>query len=237
MDLPLGPPVPSGSAAAPTHTALHGRFTSVVPLESSHTEAIFKHLGQAENAWRWTYMLTEPLLEYNQCETAINEWSSSRDPLFFAVLSGPASDPSSEAVGIMSYLNIVPDHRRIEIGSITFGEQLKRTRAATEAQYLLMKNAFDSGYLRLEWKANHLNKPSLAAAERLGYVYEGIFRKHMIVKGRQRDTAWLSITDDEWPVVKGGLESWLSEANFDEQGKQRQTLKQAREAFLAGQTA
>ncbi|KAK2026389.1 acetyltransferase [Colletotrichum zoysiae] len=235
MDPPVGPVVPAGPATAPSHTPLHGRYTSLVPIEVSHSQAIFKHLGREENAHRWAYMFDEPLLDYEQCEAAVTQWSASKDPLYFAVLSGPASEPSSEPVGVMSYLSIVPSHRRIEIGCIIFGEQLKRTRAATEAQYLLMRHAFDDlGNFRLEWKANHLNKPSLAAAERLGYVYEGIFRKHMVIKGRRRDTAWLSITDEEWPVVKGGLEAWLSEDNFDEFGKQRQTLKQCRESCKGG---
>ncbi|GKT66923.1 GNAT family acetyltransferase [Colletotrichum tofieldiae] len=232
MDPPVGPVVASGPATAPSRTPLHGRYTSLVPLEVSHSQAIFKHLGREENAHRWAYLFNEPFLEYKQCETTITQWSASTDPLYFAVLSGPASDPSSEPVGIMSYMSIVPSHRRIEIGSIIFGEQLKRTRAATEAQYLLMKHAFEGlGNFRLEWKANHLNKPSLAAAERLGYIYEGIFRKHMVVKGRRRDTAWFSITDDEWPNVNGGLEAWLSEDNFDENGKQRNGLKQCRESY------
>ncbi|WQF89932.1 Putative GNAT domain, acyl-CoA N-acyltransferase [Colletotrichum destructivum] len=235
MDLPVGPPVPSGPATSPARTPLLGRYTALVPLETSHSEILFKHLGGEENAHLWTYLFHEPFLDYEKFKATIDEWRVSADPLFFAVLSGPASDPASEPVGIMSYLSIVPDHRRIEIGFIVFGEQLKQTRASTEAQYLLMKNAFEElGNFRLEWKANHLNKASRAAAERLGYVFEGVFRKHLVIKGRRRDTVWLSITDEEWPTVKGGLEAWLSADNFDENGKQRKGLKQCREAFEAG---
>lgn len=122
-------------------------------------------------------MFSKPLLSLDDCKVAVDSWSVAEDPQYYAVLSGPASDPSSEPAGIMSYLSIVPDHRRIEIGCIIFGEGLKRTRATTEASYLLLKHAFDDlDYLRVEWKADALNKPSAVAAERLGFVYEGVFR-------------------------------------------------------------
>ncbi|KAM5354123.1 hypothetical protein ACJ41O_000773 [Fusarium nematophilum] len=216
---PVGPISPPGSASPPARISLDGQYTSLLPLEPSHAGALFEHLGGSENGHRWAYMFGGPYLDRKEWAETIESWSRGANPVFYTVLSGPQVDPRSEPVGQMSYLNIVPSHRRIEIGSVILGEQLKRTRAATEAFYLLIKYAFeDLGYLRVEWKANHLNQPSLAAAERLGFVYEGTFRKHIIVKGRRRDTAWFSITDDEWPAVKRAFEAWLSQDNFDQNG-------------------
>ncbi|RFU76583.1 acyl- n-acyltransferase [Trichoderma arundinaceum] len=231
MDASLGPlVVTTEPALLPPRTPLHGRFTSVVPLRPEHWPAIYKHLGGEENAWRWKYMMIEGLPNEEVCETTIKAWSASEDPIYYAVLSGPASDPASEPAGILSYLAIVPNHRRIEIGSVILGDALKRSKEATEAFFLFMKHSFmDLGYLRVEWKANHLNAPSLAAAGRLGFTYEGVFRKHMIVKGRQRDTAWFSIIDAEWPAVQKGFEVWLQDSNFDENGKQKKGLKECRE--------
>ncbi|TDZ30382.1 Uncharacterized protein C8035_v002916 [Colletotrichum spinosum] len=232
MSRPVGPPAPSASATVPSRESLHGRYTSLVPLQVSHAKPLWEHLGGEENADIWTYMFPEPFLEYDEFEESVKQWVASKDPLHFTVLSAPASDATAEPVGFVTLMNIVPDHRRVEIGCVTFGKKLQRTRQATETFYLLMKHAFDSlGYLRVEWKANNLNKPSLAAAQRLGFTFEGVFRKHMILKGRHRDTAWFSIVDDEWPLARDGLEAWLDEKNFDEQGQQRSGLKQLREGL------
>ncbi|KND89232.1 Uncharacterized protein TOPH_06132 [Tolypocladium ophioglossoides CBS 100239] len=229
MDLPVGPPVPPKEAVSPSRTPLPGRSVSLVPLTPDHAPALWRHLGGDANRWRWTYMLGAGFPTYPSCEEAIATWSASRDPLFYAVVV------SGEALGLMSYMSVVPAHRRIEIGSVILGERLQRSRAATEAFYLLLRRAFeDLGYLRVEWKANALNEPSLAAARRLGFAFEGVFRKHMVVKGRQRDTAYFSITDAEWPAVKGGLEAWLADGNFDEHGKQKRGLRECREAFKQG---
>jgi RimJ/RimL family protein N-acetyltransferase len=131
-------------------------------------------------------------------------------------------------------MNIVPSHRTIEIGHVLFSPVLQRTTAATESIYLLMKHCFeDLNYRRVEWKANDLNEPSKRAALRLGFVFEGVFRKHMVVKGRNRDTAWFSVTDDEWEGgVKGGLEKWLENANFDESGLQLRKLEEVRASLV-----
>ncbi|KAL3292564.1 GNAT family acetyltransferase [Colletotrichum asianum] len=233
MEQPVGPKCsPGPPALAPSHEHLNGRYTTLVPLQPSHAKPLFEHVGGEKNAHLWTYLFQEPFLEYEDFEIAVKKWSISKDPLFFAVMSGPSTDPSAVPVGFMTYMSIVPDHRRIEIGSVCFGPKLQQTRQATETFYLLMKEAFEEmNYDRLEWKANSLNKPSLKAADRLGFTYEGIFRKHMIIKGRRRDTAWFSITDDEWPVVKGGLESWLSSGNFDKDGNQIKSLSQCRDDF------
>ncbi|KAF5496128.1 Uncharacterized protein CGCF413_v008997 [Colletotrichum fructicola] len=233
MDQPVGPKVsPGPPAEAPSREPLNGRYTTLVPLQPSHAKALFKNVGGEGNSHLWTYLFQEPFVEYEAFQAAVTTWSKSKDPVYYAVMSGPTTDPSAEPIGFMTFMSIVPDHRRIEIGSVCFGPKLQRTRQATETFYLLMKEAFENlNYDRLEWKANSLNKPSLEAADRLGFTYEGTFRKHMIIKGRRRDTAWFSITDDEWPLVKGGLESWLSSGNFDKEGNQIKSLSQCRDDF------
>ena len=126
----------------------------------------------------------------------------------------------------MSYLRIKPEFGVIEIGHIWLGVPLQRTTAATEAIYLLARQAFDElGYRRLEWKTNALNAASRRAAERFGFTFEGVFRKHQVHKGRNRDTAWYAITDDEWPEIGSAFEAWLAPENFDEHGVQRRPLR------------
>ncbi|KAK7225047.1 hypothetical protein V2G26_013050 [Clonostachys chloroleuca] len=151
------------------------------PSCSSHydrpMQASFKHLGGQDNARPWAFMFEGPYLTIEDWQHAVDQWCQTMDPLCYAVLAKQSQDAEPEPVGLMSFMNIVPAHRRIELGSIIFSSALKRTRSATEAFYLVMKHTFDNlGYSRLEWKANHLNKPSLAAPERLGFVFEGIFR-------------------------------------------------------------
>ena len=123
-----------------------------------------------------------------------------------------------------SYLRIAPEAGSIEVGNICFGPALQRTKAATEAMYLMMKWAFDAGYRRYEWKCNALNMPSRRAAQRLGFSYEGIFRQALVVKGRNRDTAWFAIIDKEWPALREAYAAWLAPANFTVAGKQRESL-------------
>ncbi|SPO06262.1 related to GNAT family acetyltransferase [Cephalotrichum gorgonifer] len=229
MVLPIGPPAPPTPATTPTHVNLHGRYTSVLPMSTDHSASLFTHVGGKHNVPRWTYMTRPGFPTLQSFEDYTAECIASADPLFFSILTGPASDPASEAAGIVSYLSIVPDHLRIEIGSVILGDKLARTRAATEAFFLMIQHAFDLGYHRVEWKANNLNAPSRSAAARLGFVFEGVFRNHMVVKGHMRDTAWFSITSDEWPGVKKGFDAWLSESNFDADGKQLRTLKDCRE--------
>jgi RimJ/RimL family protein N-acetyltransferase len=131
-------------------------------------------------------------------------------------------------------MRIVTEHGVIEIGHIWFAPILQRTRQATEAIYLLARHAFDDlGYRRFEWKCDSLNEPSRRAAERFGFIYEGVFRQHMVVKGRNRDTAWFSIVDGAWPAVRAGFEAWLAPENFDEEGRQRRSLRDVREAIKA----
>jgi RimJ/RimL family protein N-acetyltransferase len=157
-------------------------------------------------------------------EAALAAWvvaaAAGRDPFYFAIIDRNGG----RTAGVAAFLAIRPAHGVIEVGAITFAPCLQRTRAATEAMALMGAWAFGAGYRRFEWKCDALNAASRRAAERLGFTYEGTFRRHMVVKGRSRDTAWYAITDAEWPQVRAGWEAWLDPANFDAAGRQRQRL-------------
>ncbi len=176
---------------------------------------VFKHAPDSV----WTYLPWGPFLdaaELGQTIEAINEnpeWQP------YAVLV------DTVVVGFFSYLRINARAGSIEVGGVVFSPELQRTRASTEAQYLLMKNAFDLGYRRYEWKCDDLNGPSRTAAERLGFSYEGTFKKATHYKGRSRDTAWYAITDDEWPAVDTAFRTWLAPENFNPDGTQRNRLE------------
>ena len=140
--------------------------------------------------------------------------------MFFTIIDSSLKKP----VGVASYLRIIPDSGSIEVGHVHYSPRLQRSRVATEAMYLMMKNAFDLGYRRYEWKCDSLNANSCAAATRLGFSFEGILRQATIYRGRNRDTAWYSIIDSEWPRIEGAFTEWLSDSNFDQDGKQREAL-------------
>jgi RimJ/RimL family protein N-acetyltransferase len=213
-------------AIAPDRSALNG---DLVRLESPdpdrHAESLFQssHVAGAEGLW--DYMSYGPFAGQDEFTAWLKERAASLDPLFLAVM-----DLESEhALGMASYFRIVPDHGVIEIGHIWFAPAIQRTRQATEAIFLLARHAFDElGYRRLEWKCNSLNESSRRAAERFGFTFEGVFRQHMIVKGRNRDTAWYSITDGEWPLRRAAFEAWLAADNFDGSGRQRRSLSAVR---------
>src|SRR6202000_1638852 len=154
-------------------------------------------------------------------QALLEKQAASDDPLFFTVTRAGDGRP----LGVASYLAIVPEHGTIEAGHIWFGPELKRTVAATEAIFLLARHAFDDlGYRRLEWKCNALNAASRSAADPFGFAFEGVFRNHQIVKGRNRDTAWYAIIDADWPAIRAGFEHWLSAGNFYRDGIQRTDL-------------
>ncbi|KAF4125483.1 Protein N-acetyltransferase, RimJ/RimL family [Geosmithia morbida] len=227
MPIPAPPPgdiAPSTPATPPQRTTILGRHVALEPISPAHSPSLFANLGGESNASLWTYIPgAEAPATQEEMDAMVSGWVASSDPHFYAVVV------DGEALGTLAYLAIVPDHRRIELGFVVLGTKLQKTRAATEAFYLILRQPFEQwGYDRLEWKANSFNKPSLAAAGRLGFVYEGTFRKHIITKGHRRDTVWFSITDDEWPLVKKGLVSWLDDANFDDEGRQRRSLKEYR---------
>jgi len=176
----------------------------------------------AEERFRW-------LFEQPQERAAFDLWlarsAESEDPLFFAVVDAR----SGRCEGRQAYLRITPEHGVIEVGHILWGPAIARTRVATEALFLFARHAFDVlGYRRFEWKCNALNEPSRRAARRFGFTYEGTFRRHMVIKGHSRDTAWFAMTDEEWPTLRDGFERWLAPENFDSEGRQRTRLEELR---------
>jgi RimJ/RimL family protein N-acetyltransferase len=215
-------PVDTAPAKRPKYTALDGRMVSVVPLDPiAHAGALYDGTRGEENAGLWRYLFEGPFATRDAFEAHLKQKASSEDPLFFAILEKPSGD----AVGYAAYMRIEPAHRVIEVGSILFTPRLQRTIGATEAMYLMARHVFeDLGYRRYEWKCNALNAPSRSAAVRLGFTFEGIFRQHMIIKGRNRDTAWFSMLDSEWPRRKAAFERWLSPSNFDANGGQKVSL-------------
>ncbi len=209
----------------PTRATMEGRFCRLEALETeSHAEALHEANAVDVEDRNWTYLPYGPFDSFANYRAWIEEMSSSNDPLFFAII-----DQSTNcAVGVASYLRIDPNSGSIEVGHINYSPLLQRTPGATEAMYLMMKNAFDLGYRRYEWKCNALNAPSRIAAERLGFSFEGIFRQAAVLKGRNRDTAWYSVIDQEWPAPREAFVRWLEPSNFDPKGQQFVSLKTLR---------
>lgn len=216
----------------PEHQPLVGKHIALVPLKPEHAPSFWEAIRGEENDPLWAGLFAWPFRTLDAFQTYITNSSTSRDPLFFALIPpSDASLPTAEqhVLGHMSFLRIDSANRVIEIGHILLSPALQRTRAATEMQYLAMAYAF--GQLRsrrYEWKCHGENWPSRKAALRLGFTQEGIFRQHMIVKGRTRDTAWFSVMDGEWPRVRDALEKWLDDGNFDEGGRQKARLEELR---------
>jgi RimJ/RimL family protein N-acetyltransferase len=210
-------------AERPRRQALAGARVRLEPFrQAPHKDTLFAGLHDGGDPHLWDYLPYGPF-EQPEWDRWFAEAEASTDPLFFAVVAEGV--PRGQA----SYLRIEPEHGVIEIGHIALSAALQRTPGATEAIFLLARHAFDDlGYRRLEWKCNAENARSCRAAERLGFTFEGVFRQHMIVKGRNRDTAWFSIIDPEWPAVRASFESWLAAENFDRQGRQRRALAELR---------
>jgi RimJ/RimL family protein N-acetyltransferase len=199
-----------------------GRLCQLESLDASrYAEALYEaHALDAEGR-NWTYLPYGPFASPEDIVVWIRSVEKSEDPLFFAIVDLV----TQRAVGWASYLRIYPEMGSIEVGHLAYSPALQRTPAGTEAMYLMMRRAFDElGYRRYEWKCNALNAPSWNAAERLGFHYEGTFRQAWVQKGRNRDQAWFSIIDEEWPAIRSGLEAWLDPSNFDSAGEQRRRL-------------
>ena len=220
---PIGEPVPGfHGSVTPTGETLEGRFCRLEKLDAAlHAAALYESLSADESGALWTYLPEEPPRSPAELENWVERASRLQDPLFY----GLVEKSSGRCVGRAAYMRIAPGAGSIEVGSILFSPRLQRTLAATEAMFLMMQHAFeDLGYRRYEWKCDSLNEPSRRAAERLGFSYEGLFRQALVYKGRNRDTAWFSILDRDWPAIRQGYEYWFDPANFDSAGRQKQTL-------------
>jgi RimJ/RimL family protein N-acetyltransferase len=224
--LPVGALVAPRLARRPEPVAIEGRHVRLVPLDpASHADALFAATSGAPNEDVWAYLADGPYASRDELEAALERKATGTDAVFLAIVAAR----TGEARGYASYMRIDVPNRVVEVGNVLFTPELQGTTAATEAMYLMARHAFeDLGYRRYEWKCNDLNAPSKRAAVRLGFTYEGLFRQHMVVKGRNRDTAWYSMLDGEWPTVKAGFERWLDPGNFDGEGRQRRTLEECR---------
>jgi RimJ/RimL family protein N-acetyltransferase len=224
---PIGRPLPEWQARPrPPRTPMAGRFCRLEPLDAErHAAELFAANGEDKDQRNWTYLPYGPFERLEDYRRGLQQVCSGDDPFFQTII-----DRSTErAVGIASYMRIDPPAGVIEVGGIMYSPLLQQKPGATEAMYLMMRRVFDElGYRRYEWKCDSLNAPSRAAAERLGFRFEGIFRQATVYKQRSRDTAWFSILDSEWPALKQAFERWLAPDNFDGQGKQRRRLTELR---------
>lgn len=222
LNQPVGAGVPDWKPARlPAREALAGSFCRLEPLDAQrHSDSLHRAQALDGEGRNWTYLAYGPFPSKESYVEWIDQRSRSLDPLFYAVID----HERNEAVGVTSYLRIDPASGSIEVGQINYSPLLQRTPAATEAMYLMMQYAFGLGYRRYEWKCDALNAPSRAAASRLGFSFEGIFRQATVVKGRNRDTAWYAVIDREWPARQAAFRQWLEPSNFDSQGKQRRSL-------------
>ncbi len=196
------------SSQPPRRHSYSGRYATLTPLDVTTDAAdlfAISH-GDARRERLWTYLLTGPFANVSAMTPWLQSCQTSIDPLFFTVRDITSQQP----LGMVSFMNIVPTMRRLELGNIWYTPDAQRTKINTETIYLMLCETFDHlGYRRAEWKCDSLNAPSWAAAQRLGFSFEGIFRQHMIVRGRNRDTAWFGMTDAQWPQVKANMERWL----------------------------
>jgi RimJ/RimL family protein N-acetyltransferase len=210
----------------PKREAMEGRYVRLEPIDAArHGDELFAVSTVPDALERFRYLSEFPPQSREAFQPWLERAQASEDPLFFAVID----KASGKVAGRQTYLRIEPAHGVAEIGHVYWGPPISRKPAATEAHYLAMKHVFELGYRRWEWKCNNDNEPSKRAAERFGFTAEGVFRQHMVLKGKNRDTAWFSIVDGEWPALQRAYEAWLDPANFDSDGRQKRRL----EAFRA----
>lgn len=229
FDQPIGRPVAAWCARLPPRRAVvRGQYCRLEPVDvERHAVELFTHYMEAPDARDWTYLFHERPETLEAFRVYLSGLARSEDPLHFTIV-----DSMAGAVGTAALARIDCANGVIELGGITYSPRIKRTRAGTEAIYLFMRLAFDElGYRRFEWKCDSLNAPSRRAAERFGFSFEGIFRRAIVYKGRNRDTAWYSVIAEEWPSVRAAFESWLSPENFDQLGRQRRSLREIRSAI------
>lgn len=217
------------ACAWPPRTPIEGRSCRIEAYNPDlHNQDLFNAFVKDDSHHNWTYLPYGPFDSFADFDAWARETCQNDDPLFHSIIDLN----TNQAIGLTSYLRITPDVGVIEVGHIHFSPLLQRRTLATEAMFLMMKRVFDElGYRRYEWKCDDLNSPSCNAARRLGFSDEGIFRQASMYKGRNRDTAWFAITDQDWPIIKTAFEQWLATNNFDAQGNQKQSLS----TFMAGQ--
>jgi RimJ/RimL family protein N-acetyltransferase len=252
LERPVGEPVEWSPVSRPQRVALRGHHVLVRPLDPvTDADALYAVSHEPDgDPTVWTYLPHGPYRSAGELRATLEAQSRSEDPLYFTLVrlaggrpdgrsdkrsderpGGRRSDerPDERPEGIAAYLRITPEFGVIEVGHIMLGLPMQRTIAATEAIYLIARHVFDDlGYRRFEWKCDALNAGSRRAAERFGFEFEGVFRQHMVVKGRNRDTAWFAIVDRDWPGVRAAFEAWLAADNFDPDGRQLRTLAQVR---------
>lgn len=221
---PVGAVVPDWAPRPrPPAMAMQGRTCRLEPLDPGrHAGDLWQAVRADADGLSWTYMGYGPFADEPAYRAFLESMAGREDPQMFAVVE----QSGGRALGVLSFLRIDPANGVIEIGHVWFSPLLARTTAATEALVLMMRRAFDElGYRRLEWKCNALNTPSRRAAERLGFTFEGIFRQAMVVRGRNRDTAWYAMLDGEWPAARAAMDAWLAPDNFAPDGRQHRPLR------------
>ncbi len=218
---PIGPAVPNWTPPKrPKAVALDGQYARLEPLAKKHGTALHKANSADSEGNIWTYLPYGPFKSARAYGVWLEEMSGQKDPFFYAIY-----DKEADAFGgVASFLRIKPESGSIEVGHINFAPALQKTKAATEAIYLMMNWAFDAGYRRFEWKCDALNAASMNAAKRYGFYYEGTFRQATMYKGRNRDTAWFAVIDKDWTPLKSAYDAWLDPTNFDEDGRQIKRL-------------
>lgn len=219
---PIGPALPGWTPReAPPRSPMPGRFCRLEPLDGARHAAQLHEANRLDREGRnMTYLFTDPFATHEEYRKWVDEVSQGDDPLFHAIVNA-----SGQAVGVGAFMRVDRANGVIEIGHLNFSPLLQRTTAATESIFLMLRRAFDElGYRRCEWKCDSLNGPSRLAALRFGFTFEGVFRQAVVYKGRNRDTAWHSIVDSEWPAIRSAFEQWLSPENFDADGEQRERL-------------
>ena len=227
---PVGPAIADWKPPpVPPREPLAGRFCRLEPLDAQrHADALYDAYALDGGGRTWTYLSSGPF----PTRASYRDWAShascGSDRLFHAIVDIATGNP----VGVACYMRIDPANGCIEVGNLAFSPLLQRRPAATEAMYLMMKRVFELGYRRYEWKCDTLNAPSRAAAQRLGFTFEGIFRQAVVYKGRSRDTAWFAVIDTDWPELRVAFERWLAPSNFDERGNQKARLSDLTGAIL-----
>lgn len=227
----VGVAVAPGVATRPGGKTLTGDRVRIEPLNArTHGDHLWQACDASTNPSLWTYMLAGPFGSASEFHEWVESRAAATDAVFFAVVD----TATNRALGVVSYLRIDPANQAIEVGNISYFDGLARTASATEAMTLMAAHAFELGYRRYEWKCNVLNAPSVSAAERLGFSFEGVFRNALTVRGHNRDTAWFAMTVEDWPGISAAHAEWLNPDNFDSEGNQRKSLRELTRPLLSG---